>query len=66
MAAGMEFNSNNTLKRDLEKYAAQYAIEQERQGSLGDGRSSIHYPALFLSWVIWLHLPFLPYRRSIG
>lgn len=48
MAAGMEFNSNNTLKRDLEKYAAQYAIEQERQGSLGDGRSSIHYPALFL------------------
>ncbi|WP_338707219.1 transcription initiation factor TFIID [Paenibacillus amylolyticus] len=48
MAVGMEFNSNNTLKRDLEKYAAQYAIEQERQGSLGDGRSSIHYPALFL------------------
>ena len=39
---------NNTLKRDLEKYAAQYAAEQERQGSLGDGRSSIHYPALFL------------------
>lgn len=48
MVTGMEFNSNNTLKRDLEKYAAQYAIEQERQGSLGDGRSSIHYPALFL------------------
>ncbi|MBE7681758.1 transcription initiation factor TFIID [Paenibacillus sp. P13VS] len=36
------------MKRDLEKYAAQYAAEQERQGSLGDGRSSIHYPALFL------------------
>ncbi|PAF29913.1 transcription initiation factor TFIID [Paenibacillus sp. 7516] len=48
MAAGMEFKLNNTLKRDLEKYAAQYAAEQERQGSLGDGRSSIHYPALFL------------------
>ncbi|MCG7383973.1 transcription initiation factor TFIID [Paenibacillus sp. ACRRY] len=48
MAAGMEFKMNNTLKRDLEKYAAQYAAEQERQGSLGDGRSSIHYPALFL------------------
>ncbi|MGW7159451.1 transcription initiation factor TFIID [Paenibacillus taichungensis] len=48
MAAGMEFSSNNALKRNLEKYAAQYATEQERQGSLGDGRSSIHYPALFL------------------
>ncbi|MEK4438506.1 transcription initiation factor TFIID [Paenibacillus sp. FSL K6-2862] len=48
MGAGMEFKLNNTLKRDLEKYAAQYAAEQERQGSLGDGRSSIHYPALFL------------------
>jgi len=44
----MEFSSNNALKRNLEKYAAQYAAEQERQGSLGDGRSSIHYPALFL------------------
>ncbi|MET3939517.1 hypothetical protein ABIC22_002329 [Paenibacillus sp. PvP094] len=48
MGAGMEFKLNNTLKRDLDKYAAQYAAEQERQGSLGDGRSSIHYPALFL------------------
>ncbi|MDQ0659850.1 transcription initiation factor TFIID [Paenibacillus sp. W2I17] len=48
MAAGMELGSNNTLKRDLEKYAVQYATEQEHQGSLGDGRSSIHYPALFL------------------
>lgn len=48
MGAGMEFKLNNTLRRDLEKYAAQYAAEQERQGSLGDGRSSIHYPALFL------------------
>ncbi|MFK0524924.1 transcription initiation factor TFIID [Paenibacillus illinoisensis] len=48
MGAGMEFKLNNTLKWDLEKYAAQYAAEQERQGSLGDGRSSIHYPALFL------------------
>lgn len=37
-----------SLKRELQQYAARYAAEQERQGSLGDGRSSIHYPALFL------------------
>ena len=41
------------LKRELHKYAARYAVEQERQGSQGDGRSSIHYPALFLLSVIW-------------
>lgn len=66
MVTGMEFNSNNTLKRDLEKYAAQYAMEQERQGSLGmDAAVSITRLCSF-SWVIWLHLPCLLCRRSIG
>ena len=43
-----ENGMQHTLKRELHKYAARYAVEQERQGSQGDGRSSIHYPALFL------------------
>nr|WP_261771681.1 transcription initiation factor TFIID [Paenibacillus xylanexedens] len=43
-----ENGMQHALKRELYKYAARYAVEQERQGSQGDGRSSIHYPALFL------------------
>ncbi|WP_293199795.1 transcription initiation factor TFIID [Paenibacillus sp.] len=43
-----EQGMQQALKRELEQYAARYAAEQERQGSQGDGRSSIHYPALFL------------------
>ncbi|MGQ8875482.1 transcription initiation factor TFIID [Paenibacillus sp. TSA_86.1] len=43
-----ENGMQHVLKRELQKYAARYATEQERQGSQGDGRSSIHYPALFL------------------
>ena len=66
MAAGMEFNSNNTLKRDLEKYAAQYAIEQERQAAwVMDAAVSITRRCSCL-WVIWLHLQCLLCRRSIG
>ena len=45
---GAGSHASMILKRELEQYAARYAAEQERQGSQGDGRSSIHYPALFL------------------
>ncbi|MFD1909605.1 hypothetical protein ACFSQ7_45065 [Paenibacillus rhizoplanae] len=30
------------------QYAEQYAAQEEAQHNKGDGRSSIHYPALFL------------------
>lgn len=57
MAAGM--------KHSLEQFAASYTAEQERQGSLGDGRSSIHYPALFL-FVGDQVAPALPVVREIN
>lgn len=36
------------IKAQVVQYAEQYAAEEEAQRSKGDGRSSIHYPALFL------------------
>lgn len=53
------------IKRKLEQFAASYAAEQERQGSLADGRSSIHYPALFL-FVGDSVSPALPAVRAIN
>lgn len=36
------------IKAQALSYAQQYAAQEEAQRSKGDGRSSIHYPALFL------------------
>lgn len=36
------------IKEEALVYADQYAAQEEAQHSKGDGRSSIHYPALFL------------------
>ncbi|WP_438496873.1 transcription initiation factor TFIID [Paenibacillus sp. IHBB 3054] len=36
------------IKTQALSYAQQYAAQEEAQRSKGDGRSSIHYPALFL------------------
>lgn len=36
------------IKEQVLSYAEQYALQEEAQRSKGDGRSSIHYPALFL------------------
>lgn len=36
------------IKTQVLSYAQQYAFREEAQRSEGDGRSSIHYPALFL------------------
>ena len=35
-------------KTHVLSYAEQYAVQEEAQRSKGDGRSSIHYPVLFL------------------
>ncbi|WP_339811993.1 transcription initiation factor TFIID [Paenibacillus sp. FSL R7-0189] len=36
------------IKTQALSYGEQYAVQEEAQRSKGDGRSSIHYPALFL------------------
>ncbi|WP_054938927.1 hypothetical protein [Paenibacillus ihuae] len=36
------------IRKEALVYAEQYAAQEEAQHSKGDGRSSIHYPALFL------------------